>query len=580
MSSCQVLYLDYQSHPVPLALCYYVAGRNPYVACGVSHRIPPCTTNTELESGYCPQCLGFWDASVVMNSTKGKCIPSHPHSMSTSHRSSTQTLNKEEEEEDEDRTTEDMYQTVGGGCKACPICNCTLVMTMLPDYSQASKPMICVWSCGYCHWDSTEAHVSVPLLTEDQGGVEATVHSLQRLLGVRMVEDHKPKHDIVQTLQTGYRKQYAEEIKNKRQRDLLAMHGLVLNHKDDTLGEDQTLRGRKSIPDLLLLASTKTNRPTWTLEALEKTLEKKKQTWNHSGDGIQAVSPLDKLWKFQTLSPSFTTSSIRTQLTSTIPTSSLLPKPISLLPRTIRRCRAELDAGRPGILVKPKSNPMDGDTSLKYGHGQWWKKDSSAIHMIPKVKIIQYGTDDSSHGRYYAFLLLVTNPRLETIHVTLDRPVMHPHDSKDDDDHEIMKNVILDSYSLQSVNARYEYSLESIHDDNNSGVSITLEPMEDLFLDLGMNSPLTSNGIFKWDAKTAISRDTNKTVGFHILCQKKDRVWIEFILDRGHYATKPSDMTYFTTPIRLKIDTNDGILAQEPFMVLTLLLLAKYILPP
>eukprot|EP01083_Nonionella_stella_P117344 349577_1 len=45
-----------------------------------------------------------------------------------------------------------------------------------------------------------------------------------------------------------------------------------------------------------------------------------------------------------------------------------LPVPLCLRPRVVRRCVKELEAGRPGILVKPKVNPLEGDSSLRYGH--------------------------------------------------------------------------------------------------------------------------------------------------------------------------------------------------------------------
>lgn len=54
--------------------------------------------------------------------------------------------------------------------------------------------------------------------------------------------------------------------------------------------------------------------------------------------------------------------------------SEMLPLPIPLRPRNSRRCRAELALGRPGILLKPKLNPLEGDSSLRSGHGQWFKK--------------------------------------------------------------------------------------------------------------------------------------------------------------------------------------------------------------
>jgi hypothetical protein len=51
-----------------------------------------------------------------------------------------------------------------------------------------------------------------------------------------------------------------------------------------------------------------------------------------------------------------------------------LPSLVPLRTRAVRRCLKELRTGKPGILVKPKMNPLEGDTSLRYGHGQWWKK--------------------------------------------------------------------------------------------------------------------------------------------------------------------------------------------------------------
>jgi hypothetical protein len=61
----------------------------------------------------------------------------------------------------------------------------------------------------------------------------------------------------------------------------------------------------------------------------------------------------------------------------------LLPLPIPLRPRKSRRCRAELAESRPGILVKPKLNPLEGDSSLRTGHGQWWKKVRDLTLLLP-----------------------------------------------------------------------------------------------------------------------------------------------------------------------------------------------------
>ena len=66
----------------------------------------------------------------------------------------------------------------------------------------------------------------------------------------------------------------------------------------------------------------------------------------------------------------------------------LLPLPIPLRPRQSRRCRAELAEERPGILLKPKLNPVEGDSSLRSGHGQWYKKVGPAnVHLLVVVDL-------------------------------------------------------------------------------------------------------------------------------------------------------------------------------------------------
>lgn len=52
----------------------------------------------------------------------------------------------------------------------------------------------------------------------------------------------------------------------------------------------------------------------------------------------------------------------------------LLPLRVPLRLRRALRCRQELGKGRPGILVKPKLSPLEGDSSMRTGHGQWFKK--------------------------------------------------------------------------------------------------------------------------------------------------------------------------------------------------------------
>ena len=70
-------------------------------------------------------------------------------------------------------------------------------------------------------------------------------------------------------------------------------------------------------------------------------------------------------------------------------TSSLIPVRRLLSCKRSRRCRVDVEKGRPGILLKPKVNPLEGDSSLRSHVGKWWQKDTSAVHVLPFVSVVQ-----------------------------------------------------------------------------------------------------------------------------------------------------------------------------------------------
>jgi hypothetical protein len=119
----------------------------------------------------------------------------------------------------------------------------------------------------------------------------------------------------------------------------------------------------------------------WSVETLETSLQTRRDIFSASveeqvgGQDSQAI-PLDQE---QLLQESLRDKPVQSLFLQGIArqvnsANDLLPLPIPLRPRKSRRCRAELAEGRPGILLKPKLNPLEGDSSLRTGHGQWWKK--------------------------------------------------------------------------------------------------------------------------------------------------------------------------------------------------------------
>ena len=125
----------------------------------------------------------------------------------------------------------------------------------------------------------------------------------------------------------------------------------------------------------------------WSVETLEASLKERHQAWADSDLGTQLNLPVQhiSLDNDNVIKPELDKSlegvshtALQMQALNRphgiVSRADLLPLPVPLRPRNSRRCRAELAQGRPGILLKPKLNPLEGDSSLRSGHGQWFKK--------------------------------------------------------------------------------------------------------------------------------------------------------------------------------------------------------------
>lgn len=60
-----------------------------------------------------------------------------------------------------------------------------------------------------------------------------------------------------------------------------------------------------------------------------------------------------------------------------------LPQRVKLHTKRTLRSKLDVQQGRMKILVQPKPNPLDGDSSQK-NRGAWWVKESSAVHELPR----------------------------------------------------------------------------------------------------------------------------------------------------------------------------------------------------
>ncbi len=252
--------------------------------------------------------------------------------------------------------------------------------------------------------------------------VEMATNEVQTQMAKAMEKRKQTTMSSMNTIIDKWKEIYKLEEVNKRKTEMLltkptigsttiANTCTILNTKDlNSASSIATTTGGK-----ITSLSSSSSSPFWSMEELNHSILQKRDYMNHQiKDSILSTyPPKDKEEKdanaptiLQRLSisdvSSSTLSSSSSLLADHIPNSSsipttrrqcfrplnqltlsatnapeeqsLMPTPVQLRTRAIKRDYQELSLGKPGILVKPKVNPLEGDSSLRYGQGQWWKK--------------------------------------------------------------------------------------------------------------------------------------------------------------------------------------------------------------
>lgn len=196
--------------------------------------------------------------------------------------------------------------------------------------------------------------------------------------------------------------------------------------------------------------------------------------------------------------------------------SKLLPLPTTLRFRWSLRSVPELEESRPGILVKPKLNPLEGDSSLRTGHTQWWKKDASALHVVPNMEVVGHGMSRPSE---LAVLVRLTNPTLTSLavrlvvpHAILEAKNAQPTNTR------TFPDVLLDRFS--QIQSHVQIHCDSAQHSSDGGAQlndgtdagpIVLTSAEDAFLALGTSMTLPA-AVAEWNPeKAAASMPTTAT---------------------------------------------------------------------
>jgi len=335
-----VLYYDHAGHLAPLSQCFHATASR--CLSSLSGKHPP-TTTTLVDSAYCPQCLLFHDAATAA---------SYPFC-----------------------TT----------CHKCPLCQSVASVAM--EHSNASTDAntntTVLFKCGYCSWTSKECQLTVRMDDILTGHDNATGELNDKNQTNKTLL--KAQEELILLLKSR---------KTELESESTHHYNTMLNALEKMALEKEKSKAKTTATNTYSSEQKRQLYGPWSLQSLEATIQKTRHDMVARKQTIIGGQPLTLVQSTmeQTMDESLstiTTTTLLLQATASTDISGLLPLPMPLRPRLSRKCRAEIRNERPGILVKPKLNPLEGDSSLKTGHGQWWKKDASAIHVIPKVAIVK-----------------------------------------------------------------------------------------------------------------------------------------------------------------------------------------------
>eukprot|EP00526_Cylindrotheca_closterium_P009029 CAMPEP_0113623780 /NCGR_PEP_ID=MMETSP0017_2-20120614/12243_1 /TAXON_ID=2856 /ORGANISM="Cylindrotheca closterium" /LENGTH=519 /DNA_ID=CAMNT_0000533759 /DNA_START=36 /DNA_END=1592 /DNA_ORIENTATION=- /assembly_acc=CAM_ASM_000147 len=464
--SAFVLYVDHQGHPAPLAMSYHATASRRLASSLDRH--PPSTV-TEVDSAFCPQCLAFYDSNSASN--MGYCPEAK--------------------------------------CRLCP--NCSAVANIVVEDGTA------FYSCGSCAWNSKACELAVPVTVDSNGVIskEEVVKATQTLgkqYSTKAGDANKPSDTSFKGMLNALEGMAKEKVKGQR--------STFIYSKGTSAAERRGIDGPEG----------------WSVETLEESMETRRKDFSASADSRVGgqdpqIIPLDQPIVFDDSLKNEPVQALLMQQVGTGATSfaELLPLQVPLRPRKSRRCRAELAEGRPGILLKPKLNPLEGDSSLRTGHGQWWKKDSSAIQVLPRVRASKHASDGTKH----AFLIKVSNPTLGNIRFRLASSDYGGEPVWDGDSTE--RNPLLENICVEPLNQKIVSAslAPEIGKSIQASTVVELEPGEDSFLDLGRSIYDEPEEVYRWKAEEAledskVSAENPSSV--RVIDSRKSSAWLELIV--------------------------------------------------
>lgn len=511
-----VLYVDHAGHPAPLSLCFHATASRRLAS--LVDRHPP-TMVVEVDSAYCPQCLSFYDTAAAAQ--MGVC-------------------------------------TKASCGKLCPVCQSLATVAVDDDDGDDTEAVssLCFYRCGLCDWTSRRCGLQVPCQI-DKGDVtskanldivERASEELAAQLKARIEQNDAASEEHYKTMLQSLQCMAKDRVKGQRSTTTPTMSTLMMPKRSLDGGGPQA----------------------WSVQSLEENMESRIKLTEASleetigGQELQVISLEAEQVPDASLQGLLPEALLLQPASSRLPSSSMdtiLPLGVPLRARKSRRDRAELAQGRPGILLKPKLNPLEGDSSLRTGHGNWWKKDSSAMEVLPRARVLLHGSDGTRH----AFLLKVSNPTLGAVHLRLAGSSYQGETMWNDPftTNPLLENVLVDPLTQISIDARLHADLAS---DLQPTDTCQLESAEDSFIEIGKKALDVPEPVAKWNASEILANVKGPAPSLRLAGQQKSMAWFELVLmepttiaataEEGR-ITEPKEL-HCAVPLSLQVQVGGG----------------------
>jgi dynactin-4 len=321
-----------------------------------------------------------------------------------------------------------LYLNRSPKCFECPSCGNTL--------RTAGEGSQFFFLCGYCRWNSKELGIVAErsellfkeaMVPERESLIEKKFTSLQKNLVAKMKQNAESQRER-------RLKGLRVNVKGARPKDVWNWNNVEESLMQKVDGLKLSEVGLTPLFDLETAAAENAKTPAVADGVLSK--------WTES---LLGVDPAPQEVRFKPLVFDFRivrlltrcllqlygafdlagVTGIEQRLTQPseqpVDASLLRPRRKLLLTKRSLRCRVCVDAGRPGILVKPQINPLTGDSSM-LAKSSWWKKATFASAYLPSIRLVQGATPQTmaaDAGGAMSLIMLLTNPSDSEVRIAM-----------------------------------------------------------------------------------------------------------------------------------------------------------------